>query len=134
MLNNLCCPPRILSMLFLKVLIKMVHFYFLTSRAWSYAFQRKTSLLSLIHSGFICNYRIYHFKLNWSGGYYIDILFYPKQVHFVPVPYGMLLKLPCRSLIKFIYYLLSSVFASSTISSIRFAWALRLSAGNPCIR
>lgn len=50
MLNNLCRPSRILSMLFFKVLIKIIYFYFLISRAWSYACQRKTSLLCLVFS------------------------------------------------------------------------------------
>ena len=67
-------------MLFLKVLVKIIHFYFLISRTWSYTFQRKTSFLSLICSGFLCYYRIYHCKLKWSGCYYNDILFYSNHI------------------------------------------------------
>ena len=50
-------------MLFLKVLVKIVHFYFLISRTWSYTFQRKTSFLSLVRTQLFRDHRIDHGKL-----------------------------------------------------------------------
>ena len=57
-LNDLCCPAGIFPVLLLKVLIQIVNLYLFVPRARPHTIQRKTALLCLIGTVFLCDYRI----------------------------------------------------------------------------
>ena len=53
-------------MLRFEVLVRIIHFYFLVSNAWTYTLQRKAAFLSFILAAFLYDNRINHRKSKWA--------------------------------------------------------------------